>query len=190
MRCGAADRGSGRGRGAGAAGCAARAGRRGRRRTLAMARWAALRVPAAIFGLLLLWGGLSALWAIEPARSLMLEIRLAGLFAAAIALAAAARSVADPRRLAFLTIAGTALGLVVAWMRSRHERRIQPIMSRCGPSRRRGSTRSRSGWRSCCCRSRHCWLPRPHGCSASPPLRDGRDGVAARRHGGEDRARC
>ena len=66
-------------------------------------------------GLLLLWGGLSALWAIEPARSLMKDMQLAGLFAAAIVLAAAARSIADPRRLAVLTIAGTALGLVVAW---------------------------------------------------------------------------
>ena len=57
--------------------------------------WAALRVPAALFGLLLLWGGLSALWAIEPARSLVKDMQLAGLFAAAIALAAAARSIAD-----------------------------------------------------------------------------------------------
>ncbi|MGE3784331.1 MAG: O-antigen ligase family protein [Alphaproteobacteria bacterium] len=81
----------------------------------AAGRWAALRVPAALFGLLLLWGGLSALWAIQPAHSLMKEIQLAGLFAAALALAAAARSIGDPRRLALLTIAGTALGLAVAW---------------------------------------------------------------------------
>jgi O-antigen ligase len=79
------------------------------------AQWAAPRFPVAIFGLLLLWGGLSALWAIDPARSLLTEIRLAGLFAAAIVLAAAARSLGDPRRLAFLIIAGAGLGLVVAW---------------------------------------------------------------------------
>jgi O-antigen ligase len=76
--------------------------------------WRGLRVPATLLGLLLLWGALSAAWAIEPARSLLKDLQLAGLFAAAIVLAAAARSV-DPRRLAFLAIAGTVLGLVVAW---------------------------------------------------------------------------
>jgi O-antigen ligase len=76
--------------------------------------WGALRVPAALLALLLLWGGLSALWAIEPPHSLIKELRLAGLFAAAIALAAAARSIADAWRLAVLAIAGTALALAVA----------------------------------------------------------------------------
>jgi hypothetical protein len=78
-------------------------------------RWRALRVPAVLFGLLLLWGGLSASWAIGPAHALLKELQLAGLFAAAIALAAAAGSASDPRRLAVLTIAGTALGLGLAW---------------------------------------------------------------------------
>ena len=76
--------------------------------------WDALRVPAALLGLLLLWGGLSAFWAIEPPRSLIKELQLTGLFAAAIVLAAAARSIADAWRLAVLAIAGTALGLAVA----------------------------------------------------------------------------
>ena len=76
--------------------------------------WGGVRVPAALLGLLLLWGGLSALWAIEPARSLVKDLQLAGLFAAAIVLAAAARSIADARRLAVLAIAGTALGLALA----------------------------------------------------------------------------
>ena len=57
--------------------------------------WGGLRVPAALLGLLLLWGGLSALWAIEPARSLVKDMQLAGLFAAAIVLATAARSIAQ-----------------------------------------------------------------------------------------------
>ncbi len=78
-------------------------------------RWRALRVPVAIFGLLLVWGGLSALWAIEPARLLLKEIQLAGLFAGGIVLAAAAGSVGDRRRLILLTIAGTGLGIAVAW---------------------------------------------------------------------------
>ena len=42
--------------------------------------WGGMRVPAALLGLLLLWGGLSALWAIEPARSLVKDLQLAGLF--------------------------------------------------------------------------------------------------------------
>jgi O-antigen ligase len=78
-------------------------------------RWRALRVPVAIFGLLLVWGALSALWAVEPARLLLKEIQLAGLFAGGIVLAAAARSVSDRRRLIFLTIAGSGLGIAVAW---------------------------------------------------------------------------
>ena len=94
--------------------------------------------PAAIFGLLLLWGGLSALWAIEPARSLMKDLQLAGLFAAAIALAAAARSIADPRRLALLMIAGTALGLAVAWCDFGTSGGLSQLCHACGPSRRRG----------------------------------------------------
>ena len=61
-----------------------------------------------------MWGGLSALWAIEPARSLVKDMQLAGLFAAAIVLVTAACSIANARRLAVLAIAGTALGLAVA----------------------------------------------------------------------------
>jgi len=78
-------------------------------------RLAALRFPAAMLGLLLLWGGVSALWAIDPWRSLLMEARLAGLFAAGLALAAASGSIAAPRRLAFLAIAGTGLAVIVAW---------------------------------------------------------------------------
>jgi O-antigen ligase len=76
--------------------------------------WSGLRVPAAIFGLLLLWGALSALWAIDPARSVVMEVRLVGLFAAALTLAAAARAVAAPRQIALPALAGTALAAVLA----------------------------------------------------------------------------
>jgi len=74
----------------------------------------ALRRPAAILGALFLWGVLSAAWAIDPGRSLVMAARLAGLFAAALALAAAASRVAEPRRLTLFFVAGTAIGIALA----------------------------------------------------------------------------
>lgn len=73
-----------------------------------------LSVPAVLLGLLVTWGGMSALWALEPARSLLKDLQLLSLFAAAIVLAAAARSIVNTRLLTVLTIAGTLLGLVAA----------------------------------------------------------------------------
>jgi O-antigen ligase len=78
-------------------------------------RFAGLRQPAALFAVLLLWGGLSAAWSIDPGRSLVLALHLAGLFAAALALAAAARQITAPRRLVLCLCAGTALGLGLAF---------------------------------------------------------------------------
>jgi O-antigen ligase len=75
---------------------------------------AALRAPAAIFGALVLWGALSALWSIDRGRSLVLDVRLAGLFLAALALAAAAPLVARPGRLGFCLVASTAFGALLA----------------------------------------------------------------------------
>jgi len=74
-----------------------------------------LRHPAALLGALLLWGALSTVWSIDPGRSLVLEMRLAGLFVAALALAAAANRVASPWRLTRFLCAGTAIGVVLAW---------------------------------------------------------------------------
>jgi O-antigen ligase len=74
----------------------------------------ALLAPAAMLGLLLVWGVASAIWAIDPARSLILDLRLAGLFLAGLALAAAAERIAAPGRMALCLIAGGALGLVLA----------------------------------------------------------------------------
>ncbi len=74
----------------------------------------ALRTPAALLGILLAWGMLSAAWSIDPWRSLVLDIRLAGLFAAALALAAAASRVAAPLRLSLFLLAGTAIGIALA----------------------------------------------------------------------------
>src|SRR5207248_9226066 len=78
-------------------------------------RFAALRVPAACLAALLLWGLATALWSIEPQRSLILDLRLAALFVAALALAAAAERIAAPQRIAMFLLAGLGLGLAVTW---------------------------------------------------------------------------
>ena len=57
---------------------------------------------------------LSALWSIDPLRSVEIAARLAGLFAAALALAAAAGLIASPRRLTLCLLVGLALGLAMA----------------------------------------------------------------------------
>ena len=77
--------------------------------------FAALRLPASCLLALWLWGLASALWSIDLQRSLILDMRLAGLFAAGLALAAAAERVAAPQRLAMFLVGGTALGLVLTW---------------------------------------------------------------------------
>ncbi|HEX3954721.1 MAG TPA: O-antigen ligase family protein [Stellaceae bacterium] len=76
--------------------------------------YAALRTPAMILAALILAGALSATWSIDPGRSLMLDARLAGLFAAGLALAAAAGRIAAPRRLTLCLIGGTAIAVVLA----------------------------------------------------------------------------
>ena len=73
-----------------------------------------LRVPAALCLGMLAWGTVSALWAVEPARSLLIALRLTGLFAAAFALALAAGRLAAPRRLAGCFLAGLALAVIAA----------------------------------------------------------------------------
>jgi O-antigen ligase len=77
-------------------------------------RFASLRFPAAIIAALLLWGAASAAWSIDPQRSLILDLRLAGLFVAGLALAAAASRVAAPQRLVNLLLAGLAIGLILS----------------------------------------------------------------------------
>jgi exopolysaccharide production protein ExoQ len=70
-------------------------------------------VAATLLGCLLVWGTASALWSIDPVRSLVVAVRLAGLFAVGLALAAGAGLVAAPRRLAFLSLIGMALGITM-----------------------------------------------------------------------------
>jgi exopolysaccharide production protein ExoQ len=70
-----------------------------------------LLVAAILLGGLLLWGTASALWSVNPVRSLVVAARLAGLFAVGLALVAAATLVAAPRRLTFVFLIGMALGI-------------------------------------------------------------------------------
>jgi O-antigen ligase len=74
----------------------------------------AMRRPAVLLGALLLWGMASALWSIDAGRSVMLDFRLAGLFAAALAMTAAVGRIAAPWRLALCLFAGTAIGILMA----------------------------------------------------------------------------
>lgn len=76
-------------------------------------RLAVLLSPAALFCILVLWGGLSAAWSIDPARSSVLDLRLAGMFGAALTLAAAASRVAAPGRLTLCLFAGTFIGIAL-----------------------------------------------------------------------------
>jgi exopolysaccharide production protein ExoQ len=73
-----------------------------------------LSVAAILLGAILVWGTVSALWSVDPMRTVAVAARLAGLFAAGLALAAAAGLVAAPRRLTFFLLAGLALGVAMA----------------------------------------------------------------------------
>lgn len=75
---------------------------------------ARLRHPAALLGFLVIWGALSARWSIDPDRSLLLAARLLGLFAAGLALAAAAPRIERPHRILAMLLAGAALGIALA----------------------------------------------------------------------------
>src|SRR4051812_32948847 len=77
-------------------------------------RLAGFSMPAAILGALLLWGAVSTLWAIDPARSLVLDLRLGGLFLTALVLLAAAHRVSAPWRIALCLFAGAAVAVALA----------------------------------------------------------------------------
>lgn len=74
----------------------------------------ALLLAAVLLGGLLVWGAGSALWSVNAMRSLTVAARLAGLFAAGLALAAAAAAIAAPRRLTLFLAVGLVLGVGLA----------------------------------------------------------------------------
>jgi len=78
-------------------------------------RLASLRLPAICLLALLAWGAASATWSVDPQRSLLIDLRLAGLFAAGLALAAAAGRLTAPRRLALFLLGGMAIAIALSW---------------------------------------------------------------------------
>jgi len=73
----------------------------------------ALATVGALLGCLLLWGMASAIWSVDWLRSLIITARLAGLFAAGLALVYAAGSIKAPGRLTFLLLGGLALAVTL-----------------------------------------------------------------------------
>lgn len=78
------------------------------------AAWWRVHRLASFFVALVLLGLVSSLWAIEPRRSLLIALRLTGLFAAGLALIAASSEIRAPRRLVACLLAGFALSLPLA----------------------------------------------------------------------------
>ncbi|MFZ2005109.1 MAG: O-antigen ligase family protein [Stellaceae bacterium] len=78
------------------------------------AAWWRVRRLAPFFVALVVWGLISSLWAIEPHRSLLIALRLTGLFAAGLALIAASSEIRASRRLVACLLAGFALSLPLA----------------------------------------------------------------------------
>ena len=76
--------------------------------------WQQVRGALPLFAALVAWGALSALWAVEPQRSLVVAAQLAGMFAAGLALIAASREIAAPARLVGAFAAGLLVALAVA----------------------------------------------------------------------------
>ena len=77
------------------------------------ALWRVRRL-AAFFVALVAWGLISSLWTIEPRRSLLIALRLTGLFAAGLALIAGSSEIRAPRRLVACLLAGFVLSLPLA----------------------------------------------------------------------------
>jgi O-Antigen ligase len=74
----------------------------------------ALTAAAALLGSLLVWGTASAMWSVDWLRSLVVAVRLAGLFAVGLVLTDAATSVKATRRLTFCLLGGLTLGVAMA----------------------------------------------------------------------------
>jgi O-antigen ligase len=77
------------------------------------AAWHRVRLPALLLVALLVWGLVSTFWAVDPRRSLLMTLRLTGLFVAGMALTAAAPGIVAPRRLIIALGAGLVLALAL-----------------------------------------------------------------------------
>jgi hypothetical protein len=73
-----------------------------------------LAAVGALLGCLLVWGTASAIWSVDWRRSLVVAVRLAGLFAVGLVLADAANSIKSARRLTFFFLGGLTLGVAMA----------------------------------------------------------------------------
>lgn len=101
------------------------------------AAWWRVRWFVPFFVALVLWGLISVLWAIEPQRSLLIALRLTGMFAAGLALTAASSELRAPRRLIRCLLAGFVLSLVLAVVQFRtHGALTAPLARRAfiGPA--------------------------------------------------------
>jgi len=67
-----------------------------------------------LFATLVVWGAFSALWSIDPGRSLIIAARLAALAATGLALVSATDRLRAPERLNLLLLTGLALGVAAA----------------------------------------------------------------------------
>ena len=74
----------------------------------------AVKLTAALFGTLVVWGAFSALWSIDPGRSLIIAARLAALAAVGLSLVAATGRLRAPERLNWLLLTGLALGVAAS----------------------------------------------------------------------------
>jgi O-antigen ligase len=73
-----------------------------------------LAAVGALLGCLLVWGTASAIWSVDWRRSLVVAVRLAGIFAVGLVLADAANSIKSARRLTFFFLGGLTLGVAMA----------------------------------------------------------------------------
>ena len=76
--------------------------------------WRRVHGWAALFVVLVLLGVSSSLWAVNAERSLLIALRLTGIFVAGLSLAAASSKIAAPRLLMMFFIAGMVVAFVLA----------------------------------------------------------------------------
>jgi len=75
--------------------------------------WRRVRGWAAVFFALIVWGLASSLWAVDPQHSLLIALRLTGLFLAGLSLMTAAEEIAAPCRMTACLVAGLVVALAL-----------------------------------------------------------------------------